>query len=60
MAEAYKCGPCPIGYRGGVVMGVGYKHAMNKQVQNSSKVTEWNPVQFVTEFNFVLKLILKN
>lgn len=36
MPDGYKCGPCPIGYRGGAVMGTGYKHAMNKQVQKCS------------------------
>ena len=31
MVEGYKCEPCPIGFRGGVVMGAGKKHAMRKQ-----------------------------
>ena len=33
--EGYKCGPCPVGYRGGVVMGSGYEHASKKQVRKS-------------------------
>ena len=46
MAEGYKCGPCPIGYRGGVIMEVGYKHAMNKQVLLTSNFMK-------TALNFV-------